>query len=108
MTPPTLWRLLSRYFALDAGDERRWWQALRGARWSKAATWRQQLDGFERLLSVGQTPDAITAFIMREMPPAMIVAVVEALVVEGQLRRRQAARIEERILQKVRPDGQWS
>lgn len=93
---------------MTEAEEAQCWQALRRATWSRAVAWRRQLDAFDQLLAVGQTPDSITAFLLRDMPPVLIVDAVEELIKEGHLRRSQAARIEERILERVRADGLWA
>jgi hypothetical protein len=74
-----------------------WWQALAGARWSRAVSWRQQVQLYR----------SRRLFLCQVSGPQVVVPMLEDLHHEGRLSRRQATQIEEHILSWVSATGTW-
>lgn len=102
MQCPEAWLVLSEtLWQLPAAEARMFWEALRRARYTRAVVFRQDimLLGYMRL--------DVAHFIERRCTPAAVVHVIEALIHERQLRRKQGNRLEEYILAQVDAHGCW-
>jgi hypothetical protein len=82
--------------------QRRLWQALGSARWSRASGWRQQLGLFTTTKLI---PAKTLMFTM--CAPAEVVAVIEALYHERRLDRRSASLLEAYLLAQTDRHGRW-
>ena len=83
MTPqPPLWVTLAQLWHLD--DREAWctWKALYRARWTVAASFRQRLVLFEGQPAVHRL-SGVDSLVRDHLPPADVLAVLEALVAEG-------------------------
>jgi hypothetical protein len=100
--PPPLFALLTSHWGLREALTRRWWFALVRSQWAIPLAWRRRVELYER--------DRHWAAVHLEQvigTPAEIIAVLEALTQEGQLRRRQTTHIEEAILNHSTRTGAW-
>jgi hypothetical protein len=105
--PPRLWWIPQRYLGLTDEAARRWWLALDGATWSVSVAWRAMLLDYARRPPEAKEPVAIDAYIRAEMPPRLLVQVLEALVAEGRLGRHPGSALEEQVFTRVLADGTW-
>ena len=104
--PPPLWVTLAQLWHLD--DREAWctWKALYRARWTVAASFRQRLVLFEGQPAVHRL-SGVDSLVRDHLPPADVLAVLEALVAEGLLRRRDRITIEEKVLTCIDAAGAW-
>jgi hypothetical protein len=80
------------------------WDAITKAKWSTVKAWREAA----LLLDArGSSVDAVARFLTQGTPPSRLVEVLEGLVLEGLLSRQVVTQVEERIFQRIRPDGLW-
>ena len=86
---------------MDADETRRFWHALERARYDRPTQMRRQfaLVGFAKM--------DLDHLFLEVITPQYVVEIVEDLVRERQLRRLQATRLEEKILETVDAQGQW-
>ena len=89
-------------------DREAWctWKALYRARWTVAASFRQRLVLFEGQPAVHRL-SGVDSLVRDHLPPADVLAVLEALVAEGLLRRRDRITIEEKVLTCIDAAGAW-
>jgi hypothetical protein len=102
--PPPCWMMLSKYFGLNPDQQDRVWGAIARAKWSVASSWRQTV---LLLDSRGPSPDTVGVFLREHSPPSRVMAVLESLVQEKLLSRREVSAVEEKVLAQVSADGQW-
>ena len=103
MTPlPKVFLLFTNYWMMPDHLARTWWQALAKAQWSQAVAFRQAFLYHD----VGVLGNR-HAFIHKSVAPAKVMAVIENLVSEQTLSRKQASEIEEQVLTMVKHDGMW-
>jgi hypothetical protein len=98
--PPGLQILQEELWRLPEGDLKAFWWALTRARFVRPLMWRQQLGlvGTMRMTEHG---------LGQLCHPPVLMAVIEALCLEGQLRRSQATRLEETMLAHIQANGHW-
>src|ERR1041384_4076488 len=102
MRYPDGWHVLVvSLWALPEPQARLFWGALVRARSTRAVTFRQQI------ALLGRVRIVVPHFVEQACSPAVVVAVIESLVTEGQLRRSQASRLEEYILNQTDEHGCW-
>ena len=103
-----LWRCFAlKCWHLTPRQAETWWLALQGAKYSESAAWYQALMAFERRPLWEQKVGDVTAFLEAEASPQRVLYILEALVHEKRLLRRDAVSIENKILEQVRSDGQY-
>jgi hypothetical protein len=102
LVPPKVFWILTTYWRIPRTLSRRLWSALDRAKWSVPVALRQVL----LLYSVAVVGDR-RALIDETCSPLAIIDVIEALVHERQLTRRQATALEEAILARVSAQGTW-
>jgi hypothetical protein len=106
--PPPLWTVLALFWGLSDRQTRQAWTALYRARWQVAAAWRQTLAHFEGQHPRLRSPERVWDFVSRNVMPATVIGVIEALISERLLSRQEGGQIEERILACVGADGDWA
>ena len=97
---PPIIGLLAQVGRLEAPLMRAWWAVLRRARWSEVQEWRREL----LLYAHRGDPERLAETVCT---PGAIITVLERLAQEGVLRRRQATRIAEALLQCLDAQGHW-
>jgi hypothetical protein len=93
--------LVETLWALPEPQARLFWNALVRSRLTRAVSFRQQI------ALLGRVRIDVPHFVEQACAPAAVIAVVESLVTEGQLRRSQASRLEEYILNQTDEHGCW-
>jgi hypothetical protein len=106
--PPPLWQVLATFWGLSARQTRQTWSALYRARWARAAGWRQTLAHFEGQHPTLRSPERVFHFLATNVQPETIINVVESLIEERLLPRREGHQIEECILAHVGREGDWA
>jgi hypothetical protein len=105
--PPTVWGWLWReWVPMPASVSWVLWRALCKAQYPPADAWRARLNAFDapdRLLS----RDLVEDFLQEIATPHALMEVVEALMKEHVLLRRDGHRVQEQILRHVTASGQW-
>jgi hypothetical protein len=100
---PMVFALLCTACALAPPLQRVWWEALRQAQAAAVVAWRQKLWFFAETTAV-LDPDALPAALGT---PAELVGVVERLVEEHRLSRRDGTAVMEALLGQVTATGAW-
>jgi hypothetical protein len=103
-----LWLTLAEFWGLSTQQSRQAWSALYRARWTTAANWRRVLVHFEGQRPTLRSPERVFAFLAAQVMPETILGVIEGLISEGLLTRREGNAIEERVLRHVGPTGDWA
>jgi hypothetical protein len=101
MTPPAWDILAEELWYLSPHESRTLWHAVAHSRWWRPVALRQALS------LVGHIRVDLDHLCGRVVTPQSLLALVEALVHEGQLRRVQAGHIEATLLQQVDHTGRW-
>jgi hypothetical protein len=104
-----LWGALTRAWGISDREARRWWTALCHSTWSQAVSWRQALVHFDQQPRQPGPPvvEETIAFVNATAPPRVVMEVLEGLVQERRLTRREASAIQVQILTRVDREGQW-
>jgi hypothetical protein len=102
--PPPCWMMLSKYFGLNPDQQDRVWGAIARAKWAVASSWRQSV---WLLDSRNPSTDAVGVFLRQHSPPSRLMAVLEGLVQERLLSRKEVNAAEEKVLALVSADGEW-
>lgn len=108
MQPSAMFRTLCQYFHLDAVQASIWRTALSAAQSPTVQRWGRDVLDFD--LAPPHGPDKfalVVPFFRQVSPPARVVGVLEALVEEQLLTRREATQIEERVFACVNAQGEW-
>jgi hypothetical protein len=95
-------RLFCGYWQLNTTQGKLFWDALAGSDAPHPQRWRHQLILYEQT-GLG-SPTHLTETVS---PPAVVIAVLEALIIEQRLPATVAREIEERILERTGRDGRW-
>jgi hypothetical protein len=106
--PPPLWNVLTTFWGLSERQTRQSWTALYRASGARAAGWRQTLAHFEGQRPALRSRERVWDFVYRNVMPATVVGVLEALIEEGLLSRQDGGQIEECILACVGREGDWA
>jgi hypothetical protein len=106
--PPPLWLTLAQYWRLSERQTRQTWAALYRARWQVASAWRMVLVHFEGQHPSLRSPERVWNFLSVNVQPETCINVIEALISERLLSRREGSQIEEHILSHVSADGDWA
>jgi hypothetical protein len=103
--PPVLWQCFCRdWLGLSRRSTERWWAVLHRSRWSHAIELRSAVQCQTVFAKRWEQVDYLYQEIMA---PATLVTGLEHLIKEEVLSRREAAVIEETILQRTGTTGQW-
>jgi hypothetical protein len=107
--PPQLWGWLTRQWCpLPASLAWTWWRAISRAQWSASVEWRTVFLDFARRCTGSPNDEVIALFFTQHCAPHDLVTLIEALVQEQVLRRRDGRCIEEALLQQCDAQGQWT
>lgn len=108
MQPTAMYRTLCEYFRLTDIQASGWRLALSQATWSEAQAWAKDVQAFDLEPPHGAAKlQAIVPFFQDVSPPSRVVAVIERLVQEKLLTRREGTVLEEHVLACVDRAGQW-
>lgn len=106
--PPRLWGWLTRTWCpLPASMAWTWWRAIARARWSASVEWRTVFLAFDRRCTGRPNEHVVALFFHQHCAPQDLVTLIEALVQEQVLLRRDGRRIEEIVLGLCDAQGQW-
>ena len=104
---PQVWTwMTTRWCPLPAPLAGLWWRALSKARWSAAAEWRETVLDFDRPDRV-LSSDIVEAFLAEIASPQQLIEVLEKLMAEGKLLRRDGHQLQELVLRHVDQQGHW-
>jgi hypothetical protein len=108
MQPSAMFRTLATFFRLDAAQTSLWRVALSQSQSPEVQRWARAVQDFDLEPPHGREKFALVVpFFQQVSPPARVVAVLEALVEEQQLTRREATTIEEHVFQCIDAEGAW-
>ena len=108
MQPSPIYRTICEFFRLTDIQASGWRQALSEATWSEARAWAQEVQAFDLSPPHGLDKLAqVVPFLQHISTPSRVVAVIEGLVQEGLLTRREGSVLEEKMLACVNAQGQW-
>jgi hypothetical protein len=105
---PKFWIFLTRgWLGLDSQLSWAWWRALSKSPWSLCAELRTHVLAYDAHPFVQQQPEAARQHMDALIAPAHLLKVSVDLTRQGLLLKRDAARIEEAILQRLDAQGAW-
>jgi hypothetical protein len=108
MQPSAMFRTLCEFFRLDAVQASTWRRALSAAQSPAVQSWGRDVQDFDLNPPHGPAKRTLVVpFFQHTSPPVRVVAVLESLVDERLLTRREATTIEERVFQCINAQGQW-
>jgi hypothetical protein len=108
MQPSPMFRTICDYIGLDAVQASTWRLALSAAQSPVVQRWGREVLAFDLEPPHGREKFALVVPFFRQVsPPARVVAVLESLVEEQLLTRREATMIEERVFQCLDAQGEW-
>ena len=103
--PPVLWQeFCQEWLGLSAHDTRRWWAALCRSRWTRAVVVRGTLRGHEL---VDTQLEQVWHLYHDILAPHALLGLIEDLIRERMVARRDTCAIAEAILRQVDVHGQW-
>jgi hypothetical protein len=106
--PSAMFRTFCDYFGLDATQASTWRTALSAAQSPAAQSWGRDVLAFDLEPPHGREKFArVVPFFRQVSPPARVVAVLESLVEERLLTRREATQIEEKVFACLDAQGEW-
>jgi hypothetical protein len=100
--PPPAFNILVEFWHVPPPLQRRLWQALGSARWSRASEWRQKLE-----LAHGTGLFLPEKMLFDVCSPREVIGVVEGLYRERRLDQRSTALVEECLLERTNRHGRW-
>ena len=105
---PRAWVLLCQHW-LELSEQlcRCWWQALRRSSWTNAVTLSQAVFDYEQCLYPQHRPTEAKALMHTQFHPGTLISVIEGLVVQKLLLRREGFQLVEAILNKMDARGEW-
>jgi hypothetical protein len=104
--PPQLWSVLTQdVLALPAALAWQCWRAIVRARWSASVEWRDQFLTLARQ-QVTLTRNLVPTFLGEVCTLARLIALIEGLMGEGVLLRRDGQAIEEALFARADAEGQ--
>jgi hypothetical protein len=105
---PPFWQFLCRrWLGLSPDLAHAWWHAVRRSRWTDARTFYEAVLRFDQHPAPGQRPAEDKAYMSGLVEPRALMRLVESLVREGCLLRREASTIQEAILRRLDSQGEW-
>ena len=106
--PPALWRFITeQWLQLSPALASHWWSALGKSTWSSAVALRTALHDFSALPFPAQAPSDVRTAIETALQPRALVQVLEDLVRQKLIMRREARVIEAAVLSHTDATGQW-
>jgi hypothetical protein len=107
MGPPRLWTWLCTHWCpIPASLAWCWWRALSKAQYPPADLWRARFVAFDRE-DRGVSRDIVESFLAEIASPPQLIDLVEHLMKERCLVRRDGHHLQEHILAHVDHTGQW-
>jgi hypothetical protein len=108
MQPTAMYRTLTEYLRLGDIQANAWRLALAQAQWSEPQAWARDVQNFDLSPPHGADKLArVIPFFQEVSPPSRVVSVIESLVQEGLLTRREGTWLEEHVFQCVDHQGKW-
>jgi hypothetical protein len=108
LAPPKFWVFLcQRWLGLDQALTWSWWNALSKSPWTDCAALRTTVLHYDAHPYPGQRPEAEQVQMSDRIAPGQLLRVVEDLIRQHLLLRRDATVIEEKILRKLDRTGEW-
>jgi hypothetical protein len=105
---PPFWSFLcKRWLGLSNDLASSWWQALGRSRWTEARAFHHAVLRYDRHPAPAQRPYEDKLTMSQLVGPQYLVGLVEDLVHERVLLRREAVRIEDAILGRLDAQGEW-
>jgi len=103
---PKVWATLTRYWNVDPRRAIQLWQAIGRSDAPGPCILRQRIHLFETMHTL-PTVSEVNHFVQTVCTPHVVVEVLEALVADGQLSRREANECEEHILHRITATQEW-
>jgi hypothetical protein len=105
---PPFWTFLCRrWLGLSTDLAATWWHALGKSRWTEARAFHQAVVRYDQHPAPAQRPQADKDLMSGLVGPQYLMQVVEDLVRERVLLRREATKIEDAILGALDATGDW-
>jgi hypothetical protein len=105
--PPQLWTVLTtQWCPLPAALAWTWWRAIHLATWSRTVQWREAFLALAQRES-GQSVHLVALCLTSQCAPSNLIQLVEALVQERVLPRRDGRTIIEVLLAQADQNGRW-
>jgi hypothetical protein len=105
---PKFWTFFcQRWLELDQSLSWSWWHALSKSPWSACEELRTTVLNYDGHAYPGQRPEAERAEMEGAVAPGQLLRVIEDLIRQRLLLRRDGAVIEEKILRKLDRHGEW-
>jgi hypothetical protein len=106
--PPPFWQFLTRrWLGLSPDLAYTWWNALSRSRWSAPRTFHQAVLRYDQHPAPGQRPLEEKLSMSGLVEPQALMQLVEDLVAEGVLLRRDSIKLEEALLGALDATGAW-
>jgi hypothetical protein len=106
--PPPFWQFLTRrWLGLSPDLAHTWWNALSRSRWTEARTFYQAVLRYDAHPAPAQRPTEDKLSMSGLVEPQALMQLVEDLVAERCLLRREASTIQEGILLRLDATGEW-
>jgi len=107
MMPPFWTFLCRRWLGLSTDLAYTWWHALGKSRWTEARSFHQAVLRYDQHPAPAQRPAEDTTTMSGLVAPGYLMQLVEDLVHERVLLRRDGTRIQDGILGKLDSEGAW-
>jgi|SoiMethySBSTD1v2_1073268.scaffolds.fasta_scaffold202304_6 hypothetical protein len=106
--PPPFWQFLTRrWLGVSPDLAQTWWGALTRSRWSEARTFYQAVLRYDAHPAPAQRPSEDKLAMSGLVEPQALMQLVEDLVAEHVLLRREGSMIQEAILTRLDATGAW-
>jgi len=106
--PPPFWQFLTRrWLGLSPDLAHTWWNALSRSRWTEARTFHQAVLRYDQHPAPAQRPREDKLTMSALVAPRDLMRLVEDLVRERCLLRREATKIEDALLRRLDAAGEW-
>src|SRR5262249_21916826 len=103
-TPPGFHHFCRAYLKLSGSEMDRLWKALSQCFWSAVVELRSAI---LCLATLPESQEAVHAYLIGPLQPGKLIYAIECLYRCGELSRAEASAIEEKVLAKVGPRGEW-
>jgi hypothetical protein len=105
---PRFWVFLCKtWLGLSSDLASSWWQAVGRSRWTEARTFHQAVLRYDQHPAPAQRPQADKLTMSQLVGPQYLMQILEDLVAERVMLRRDAAKIQDGILAKLDSQGAW-
>ena len=106
--PPPFWQFLTRrWLGVSPDLAHTWWGALTRSRWTEARSFRQAVERYDQHPAPAQRPTEDKLAMSALVEPGQLMRLVEDLVTEHVLLRREGSMIQEAILTRLDATGAW-